>query len=296
MTDQLLLRRFLDELLVENGLSSNTLEAYRNDLEDLARYLRKVSSDFIRVTGEELSGYLEVLAVRHLSQASVARRLSALRRFFRFLDKSGLRQEDPTRLLSRPKAGRRLPKAMNEKEVEDLLSAPDRSTEFGLRDGAMLELLYATGLRVSELVSLSMDGLDPTRGFVRVVGKGDKERVVPVSGQALATVARYRRESRPVLLKGRRSAALFVTNRGQPMTRQNFWYIIRKYALEAHITQPLSPHLLRHSFATHLLNHGADLRAVQMMLGHADITTTEIYTHVATDRLRQVHQQYHPRG
>ncbi len=291
-----LIRDFLDDLMVEHGLAVNTLEAYRNDLEGVSQFLQRRKRTLIDARREDLAGFLDQLFQQGLSSASVSRKLSALRRFYRYLALLELRVNDPTRLLDGPKRWRHLPDILSESEVADLLAAPERGTELGMRDAAMLEILYATGLRVSELVGLTTDSVDDAFGFLRVVGKGDKERIVPVGEVALDLVSRYRREARLVLLKGKNSPALFVTNRGGPMTRQNFWYIIRRHARDAGIGKPISPHLLRHSFASHLLNHDADLRAVQMMLGHADISTTEIYTHVAKARIKRIHNQYHPRA
>ncbi|MBF0424652.1 MAG: site-specific tyrosine recombinase XerD [Magnetococcales bacterium] len=296
MTDAYLINRFMDELLVEHGLSANTLEAYRQDLEGLSLFVTKQGSTLLQVDRELLLSYLGELTARDMAASSVARKQSAFRRFYRHLVQREAREDDPTHLLDSPHLQRHLPQILNEEEVESLLNAPDRGTDLGLRDAAMLELLYATGLRVSELINLETDSIESGFGFVRVIGKGEKERLVPVGMAALEVVEQYRRLSRPVLLGGNRTRALFVTARGGPMTRQNFWYVIRRHAVMAGITKPLSPHLLRHSFASHLLNHGADLRAVQMMLGHADISTTEIYTHLAQDRLKGIHRQLHPRA
>ncbi|MBF0195882.1 MAG: site-specific tyrosine recombinase XerD [Magnetococcales bacterium] len=296
MSDARLIRHFLDDMLVEHGLASNTLEAYRTDLIGLSEYLAGQKSDFMQATPAIIAEWLALLSQRDLAGSTVARKRSAVGRFYRFLGMLNLRSDDPTRLLDTPRRIRHLPDILSESEVDDLIASPDRSTELGLRDAAMLETLYATGLRVSELISLSTDGLDVDFGFLRVVGKGDKERVVPVGEVALDLIARYRSQSRPVLLKGRSTSALFVSNRGHAMTRQNFWYIIRRHARDAGIQKKISPHLLRHSFASHLLNHGAELRGVQMMLGHADISTTEIYTHIAKERMKQVHGQFHPRA
>lgn len=296
MSDIQLLQRFLDDMLVEHGLSANTLEAYRRDLEGLSAYFESLGVGFLSAGHKDLSEWLGSLVRDRLAPASVARKRSAAGRMFRWLATLELRADDPTGLLETPKRGRRLPKVLSEVDVESLLAAPERSEELGLRDAAMLETLYATGLRVSELVGLTTDALDEGYGFLRVVGKGDKERVVPIGEVALDLIQKYMRQSRPVLLGKRAVADLFVTNRGKGMTRQNFWYIIRRHARDAGIQAQLSPHLLRHSFASHLLNHGADLRGVQMMLGHADISTTEIYTHVARERLKEVHQRFHPRS
>jgi integrase/recombinase XerD len=296
MSDARMIRHFLDDMLVEHGLSANTLEAYRTDLISLSEYLAGRKIDFMTATPENIADWIALLTQRSLSSATVARKRSAVGRFYRFLGVMNIRADDPTRLLQSPRRTRHLPDILSELEVDDLIATPDRSTELGLRDAAMLETLYATGLRVSELVSLVTDGLDVEFGFLRVVGKGDKERVVPVGEVALDLIAKYRAQSRPVLLKGRNTSAIFVSNRGKAMTRQNFWYIIRRHARDAGIVKKISPHLLRHSFASHLLNHGAELRGVQMMLGHADISTTEIYTHVAKERMKLVHGQYHPRA
>ncbi|MBF0162516.1 MAG: site-specific tyrosine recombinase XerD [Magnetococcales bacterium] len=302
MQDADLVRDFLDDLLVEEGLASNTLEAYRLDLAGLTAFLAThcrvgQTVGLATVTPEDLANFLEYLFHQKMSSTSVARKMSAIRRFYRHLLVTEQRSDDPTRLLSSPKARRSLPKIFDEAEVNALLSAPEQDNELGVRDAAMLELLYATGLRVSELVTLRTDSLDTDMGMLRVVGKGDKERLIPVGEMALERIAHYQRVARPLLLAARpATTALFVTHRGQAMTRQNFWYIIRRHAVNAGILKPISPHLLRHSFAVHLLNHDADLRAIQMMLGHADISTTEIYTHVSKVRMKQVHARFHPRA
>lgn len=301
MTDTNLTRDFLDDLMVEQGLSANTLEAYRLDLEGLSTYLNsQAGSEQAQSLGdanqEDLTAFMEHLFQQKQASTTVARKLSAIRRFYRYLIITEQRSDNPTRLLDSPKLSRNLPEIYNETEVSDLLAAPEQSTERGVRDAAMLELLYATGLRVSELINLTTDSLNADSGFLRVIGKGDKERIVPVGEMALAQISRYQSHARRALLGGKNTPALFVTNRGGAMTRQNFWYIIRRHAANAGIRKAISPHLLRHSFAVHLLNHDADLRAIQMMLGHADISTTEIYTHVAKVRMKQVHAQFHPRA
>lgn len=296
MKDALLIRDFLDDLLVEQGLSANTLEAYRLDLEGLSEFLVSLKTNLLSVRQEDLTAFLAHLFQQNLASTTVARKLSATKRLYRYLAVTEIRSNDPTRLLESPKRSRHLPEVWSESEVGDLLASPERDTELGLRDRAMLELLYATGLRVSELVNLTTDSLDVVAGFVRVVGKGDKERVVPVGQLALESISLYAERARFVILKGKKTPALFVTNRGGAMTRQNFWYIIRRHAVNAGIAKSISPHLLRHSFASHLLNHDADLRAVQMMLGHADISTTEIYTHVAKARMKQIYSRFHPRA
>lgn len=288
---------FLDDLLVEHGLAANTIAAYRTDLSAFEAFLEKErGTDVMTASAEDLGAYLSYLARKRRTSATVSRKLSALRRFYRELTLKGEREEDPTRHLSNPKLRRALPHVLTEAEVRALLAAPDRESAEGIRDAAMLEVLYATGLRVTELVSLTADALDRERGFARVVGKGDKERLVPLGEEALELVALYLDGARESLLKKRTSPALFVTRRGGGMTRQAFWHNIKRYALKAGIMKEISPHKLRHSFASHLLDHGADLRAIQMMLGHADISSTEIYTHVANERLRRIHAQFHPRG
>ncbi|MBF0164307.1 MAG: site-specific tyrosine recombinase XerD [Magnetococcales bacterium] len=297
MNDFERIQAFLDEQWMERGLADHTITAYRNDLESFAGFLGGRGTELIAASREDLSAWLADMAERGLAASSVARKLSALRRLFRHLLENGVRGDDPTRLIVAPKKRRPLPKVLDEIEVEALLAAPDRATPLGLRDAAMLETLYATGMRVSELVSIGFGDLNAEAGFFRVVGKGDKERVVLVHERALALLDRYAGQVRPLLMAGSPPTdALFVTARGEAMTRQNFWYLIRRHAAMAGILKSISPHGLRHSFATHLVKHGADLRGVQMLLGHAQVTTTEIYTHVANDRLRQVHARFHPRS
>jgi integrase/recombinase XerD len=299
MQDSDLIQQFLDDLLVEEGLAENTIDAYRLDLFGIAEFLAQQanpSASLLTMRPEDLANYMEQLYSRKLTATSVARKMSAIRHFCRHLLVTEQRQDDPTRLLQLPKIRRTLPKIFDEQEVEALLDAPDQTTELGLRDAAMLELLYATGLRVSELVELSTDSLDDQIGMIRVIGKGNKERLVPVGELARERVAHYVQAARPLLLAGRNTPALFVTARGGAMTRQNFWYLIRRHASMAGIQKSISPHLLRHSFAVHLLNHDADLRAIQMMLGHADISTTEIYTHISKVRMKQVYNRTHPRA
>ncbi|MBF0627655.1 MAG: site-specific tyrosine recombinase XerD [Magnetococcales bacterium] len=297
MNDTARIGAFLDELLVERGLAGNTLEGYRSDLEAFQGFLVTRGQGLLTASREDLALWMEDLYQRGLAATSVARKLSAVRRLFRHLAERELRGDDPSRLLQGPKRRRTLPRVLDEQEVNDLLAAPDRSTPLGLRDAAMLETLYATGMRVSELVTIGTEDLNAESGFFRVVGKGDKERITLVGERALAMIAGYLRHARPLLMLGHKpTRALFVTARGEAMTRQNFWYVIRRYAALAGIVQEISPHGLRHSFATHLVKHGADLRGVQMLLGHADVATTEIYTHVANDRLQQVHARFHPRS
>ncbi len=291
-----LLGRFLEALWLEDGLSTNTLEAYRRDLSALASWLsQQTGSSLAQASELDLQGYM---AARHAESrpSSVGRRLSVFRRFYRWAVRERLCEADPTVRMDAPRQRMRLPGTLTEDQVERLLGAPDVHEPLGLRDRAMLELIYASGLRVSELVGLRTVQIGLQEGVLRVTGKGSKERLVPFGQEAGAWLQRYLDEARPRLLGERTSADLFVTTQGQAMSRQMFWKIIRKYALMAGITQHLSPHTLRHAFATHLLNHGADLRVVQMLLGHADISTTQVYTHVARERLRQLHAQHHPRG
>jgi integrase/recombinase XerD len=291
------LDRFIDALWLEDGLSSNTLAAYRRDLQGLAQWLKQSGSGhgLVQATELDLHGFT---AARHAESkpSSVGRRLSVFRRFFRWAVREGLSATDPTLRMDAPRQHARLPGTLTEDQVEALLAAPDVYEPLGLRDRAMLELMYASGLRVSELVELKSVHVSQSDGVLRVTGKGSKERLVPFGEEAGNWLARYLAEARGPILGGQVSDALFVTARGGPMTRQMFWKLIRKHAMHAGITQALSPHTLRHAFATHLLNHGADLRVVQMLLGHADISTTQVYTHVARERLRQLHAKHHPRG
>lgn len=288
-----LLDRFIDTLWLESGLSRNTLSAYRSDLEALAVWLKE-SPD--KATRSQLQNYFASCVSQGARPRSTARMLSSLRRFYRYLLREGVIKDDPSALLESPKLGRPLPKSLSEEQVEKLLQAPDTGAPLGLRDRAMLETLYATGLRVSELVGLKMQQVDLQSGVVRVLGKGDKERLVPLGEEAIEWLQRYLADVRRDLLHGHDSDALFPTARGAAMTRQAFWHNLKRYAQIAGIETHLSPHSLRHAFATHLLNHGADLRVVQMLLGHADLSTTQIYTHVARERLKSLHARHHPRG
>lgn len=288
--------RFIDALWLEDGLSANTLAAYRRDLEGYAGWLAEHAGRAVDDSLEsDLLGYI---AARHAdSKASSAnRRLTVFKRYFRWALREHLVRADPTLKLLPAKQPLRHPKTLSEAQVEALLQAPDVATPLGLRDRTMIELMYASGLRVSELVGLKSVHLGLAEGVLRVSGKGAKERLVPFGAEAHDWLQRYLADARPVILQGQQSDALFVTARGRPMTRQMFWTLLKKHALTAGIRAPLSPHTLRHAFATHLLNHGADLRAVQLLLGHADISTTTIYTHVARERLRQLHAMHHPRG
>ncbi len=291
-----LIGRFVDALWVEDGLSKLTLEAYRRDLTLYARWLAQTQGRPIAQSTEP--DLLAYAAHRHAAtRASTAnRRLTVFKRFFRWALREHLVAEDATLRLGGARMPMRLPKLLSEAQVEALLAAPDVDHPRGLRDRAMLELMYASGLRVSELVDLLSVRVSLNDGVLRVVGKGSKERLVPFGGEAQDWIERYLRQAREAILGGQRSDALFVTARGAAMTRQMFWTLVKRHALRAGIRVPISPHTLRHAFATHLLNHGADLRAVQLLLGHADIATTTIYTHVARERLRQLHARHHPRG
>ncbi|KPK40709.1 MAG: recombinase XerD [Gammaproteobacteria bacterium SG8_47] len=295
--DQSLIERFLDALWLERGLSAHTLSAYGADLRQAGRWLRERGGGGLSSAGEgDLLAYLAHRVEHKASPRTTARLLSSLRRFYQYLLRQGLVSADPSAGLTAPKLGRGLPRALSEADVEALLNTPDPDDELGLRDRAMLEVLYATGLRVSELVGLSLRQLNLRQGVVRVVGKGSKERLVPLGEEALTWLERYLAAVRPNLVKDHRIEAVFLTRRGGGLTRQAFWHLIKRHALGAGISKPLSPHTLRHSFATHLLNHGADLRSVQMLLGHSDLSTTQIYTHVSRVRLKQLHAQHHPRG
>ncbi|MDE3010389.1 MAG: site-specific tyrosine recombinase XerD [Pseudomonadota bacterium] len=295
------IEQFADVLWLEDGLSGNTLESYRRDLTQFAAWLAQrpgqSDPDLDAVQDSDLQDWLahQHLA-RHASARSVSRALSALRRFYAIAVRDGRIRRDPTQLLVSPKLPRLPPRAIGEGQVDALLGAPDIASALGCRDRAMLEVLYACGLRVSELVGLPLAQVDLMAGVLKVLGKGARERLVPLGDEAVYRVRDYLARARPELLGSRSSDALFVTARAQAMTRQAFWNLIRKYALRADIRGHLSPHTLRHAFATHLLNHGADLRVVQLLLGHADITTTQIYTHVARERLKQLHARHHPRG
>lgn len=288
---------FCDALWLEEGLSPLTLESYRRDLAQFAQWLQAHDRNLATAGPGELQRFLGERGLRQgIAARSIARQLSALKRYYRWLNRQGLRSDDPTLAIEPPRLPRPLPKSLTEADVEALLAAPDVDTDLGLRDRAMLELLYACGLRVSELVGLSLQAVSLDMGVVRVMGKGAKERLVPMGEVAQDWVERYIQEARPRLLGRRPCDTLFVTRRGTGMTRQMFWHLIKGYAVRAGVSPRLSPHTLRHAFATHLLNHGADLRVVQMLLGHADISTTQIYTHVARERLKQLHARHHPRG
>jgi len=294
--DETLIDGFIDRLWMERGLSQNTLTSYRSDIIGFARWLHHRHISLVSAERSHLQSYLAERIAHSAKPRSTARLLSSLRRLFRFMCREGFREDDPSSLVESPKLGRSLPKSLSEADVEALLNAPDLSTPLGLRDRAMLELMYASGLRVSEIVGLSMDQVSLQRGLLRLIGKGDKERLVPMGEEAQERLEQYLNQARLGLLKQQQSSAVFITARGQAMTRQAFWYMIKRSAKQAGISTELSPHTLRHSFATHLLNHGADLRVVQMLLGHSDLSTTQIYTHVARERLKQLHAAHHPRG
>jgi integrase/recombinase XerD len=299
-----LIDSFCDQLWLQDGLAAASLASYRRDVSGWAGWLRRnAAKPLLSATAEDVERFLAEQLGGQARISSINRRLSSLRRFYRMQVDSGALASDPCSRVRAPKMPRRLPKNLSEARVEALLAAPDTETTLGLRDRAMLETLYATGLRVSELVGLSFGQVSLDTGVVRVVGKGNKERLVPIGEEAMDWIARYLKDARPILAGAtanpgtRLSQAIFLTARRAPLSRQAFWHLIKRYATLAGILpSALSPHTLRHAFATHLLNHGADLRVVQMLLGHADITTTQIYTHVARERLKQLHAQHHPRG
>ena len=288
---------FCDALWLEDGLAKATLDSYRSDLGRLSLWLADHGQEpLLDLRATTLAAFVAHLS-RQTRASSQSRYLSTLRRFYRWQLGRGRIVADPTLQLANPSRPSRLPKVMSEKQVDSLLAAPDLDTPLGLRDRAMLETLYATGLRVSELVNLKLHEISFNEGMLRALGKGNKERLVPLGELAIDWLGRYLNEARPDILKGQQSDALFITARGGAMTRQAFWQLIKRYALIAGIApDKLSPHVLRHAFATHLLNHGADLRVVQLLLGHADISTTQIYTHVARERLKTLHATHHPRG
>ncbi len=290
------LESYLNHLRVERGLAANTVEAYRRDIRDFLKFADARGVALEQVGKPEIARYLQEMYGR-LSARSVSRKIASLRSFFRFLALDGHIAGDPTETLESPRVWRALPKFLTRAEVEELLAAPDLATPHGLRDRAMLETLYATGLRVSELVRVRLDEVNFEVGFLRTVGKGSKERIVPVGDSAVEWLRRYLREARPRFARRRTPQPhLFLTQQGSAMSRQNFWSLVSKLGRRLGIQHKLSPHTLRHSFATHLLENGADLRAVQMMLGHADISTTQIYTHITRERLKKIYDQFHPRA
>ena len=288
------IEEFIDLSWMERGLAEATLSAYRSDLSRFSRWLSGRGRRLEEVRRLDVLDFLGEHA--HWPPRTVARRLSALRRFYQHLEREGRIRNNPCDRVDAPRLGRPLPGVLSEQEVERLLAAPDLETASGVRDRTMLEVLYATGLRVSELVGLRSEQVNLIQGVLRVVGKGGKERLVPLGEPAVEWLERYFRKGRPDILGERRTPALFPTSRGRAMTRQAFWHLIKRYAVRAGISQGISPHTLRHAFATHLLDHGADLRVVQMLLGHRDISTTQIYTHIARERLKVLHARHHPRG
>ena len=288
--------RFLDAVWLERGLSPNTLAAYRADLTALSRWLAERQIAMMATTRADLQDFIAWRVHAGARPRSTARQLSSFRRFFRYLVREGVVREDPTAQIAMPKIGRSLPKSLTEEEVEALLSAPVVSDPLGNRDRAMLEVLYATGLRVSELVNLRHGQININQGVIRIMGKGNRERLIPLGEEAMRWLTEFFNGARGEILLERQTDYLFPTRRGDRMTRQAFWHIIKRYARKSGISKELSPHTLRHAFATHLLNHGADLRVVQMLLGHSDLSTTQIYTHVARERLKEMHSQHHPRG
>ena len=293
-----LLERFTDGLWLNDGLSRNTLESYRRDVSQFAQWLQEArGAGLLEADAADVQRHLAwQVAHRHARPRTTGRLVSSLKRFYGFALREGLRADDPAVRIESPKIGRALPRSLSEAEVESLLEAPQVATAGGLRDRAMLETLYASGLRVSELVALKTVQVSLDMQVVRILGKGAKERLAPLGEEAVAWIERYQRESRPQLLGARKSDALFLSTRGHAMSRQAFWGIVKRHAHAAGIQQEISPHTLRHAFATHLINHGADLRVVQLLLGHADISTTQIYTHVARERLKSLHRKHHPRG
>ncbi len=296
MNKQDMLDAFIDNLWLEKGLSKNTLQAYRTDINHFSQWLTSQGYSFSNIQRSDISQYLAERGEHGQSPRSIARLLSALRHFYRYLLRENHITVDPTTLIDSPKLGRKIPHSMSEQDVTALLEAPDTQTDLGMRDRCMLELLYASGLRVSELVNLKLNQLNRNQAAIRVMGKGNKERLVPIGEQAMDWLGQYLKYARVNLLKGDASDYLFISNRKQVMTRQTFWHAIKRYAIKAGINYAPSPHTLRHAFATHLLNHGADLRVVQLLLGHSDLSTTQIYTHIAQARLKGLHQTHHPRG
>lgn len=297
MKNLALIDLFLNEYWIEKGLSENTVQSYRLDLTALCDWLDKNDLSLETLDAVDLQGFLGERLEKGYKATSTARMLSAMRKLFQYLYREKYRVDDPSAVLSSPKLPSRLPKYLTEQQVSDLLNTPDVKVPLELRDKAMLELLYATGLRVTELVSLTIENMSVQQGVVRVIGKGNKERIVPMGEEAAYWVRQFMLYGRPVLLNGQSSDVVFPSQRAQQMTRQTFWHRVKHYAILADIdADALSPHILRHAFATHLVNHGADLRVVQMLLGHTDLSTTQIYTHVAKERLKRLHERFHPRG
>jgi len=288
--------KFLDAIWMERGLSANTLGAYRADLVSLGRWLAERDKSLVYATRSDLLAFIAWRTEQGAKPRSTARQLSSFRRFYRFLLRESVIQEDPTIKIDMPRIGRSLPQSLTEGEVEALLAAPDVADPLGHRDRTMLEVLYATGLRVSELINLKQSEINLNQGVLRIVGKGDRERMIPLGDEAQNWIRDFIAGPRSEILLERQTDYLFPTRRGDRMTRQAFWHIIKRYSKQAEISSKMSPHTLRHAFATHLLNNGADLRVVQMLLGHSDLSTTQIYTHVARARMKELHSQHHPRG
>ena len=296
-SDRQILDAFIDNIWIEKGLSQNTLDSYRSDLEQFSKWLKKNNLSYLKTSKKEILSYLSFLFQKGLGSKTVARKLSSLKSFFRYLVFKSIIQNDPSSEVETPKLLKSIPKSISEKEVEALLSAPDEKTDIGLRDKTMIETLYSCGLRISELTNLELLNLNLRQGVIRVIGKGQKERLVPMGDQLIALLELYISSSRKNLLDKRHSDFLFLSTRGQRMTRQSFWHRIKHYCLASGFEpDKISPHVLRHAFATHLLNNGADLRVVQLLLGHSDLNTTQIYTEVARQRLKRLHTEHHPRG
>lgn len=291
-----IINQYIEMLWLEKGLSEHSQDSYLSDLQHFNQWLSKQHITIELAQRDAILDYLAWRLDKGYKARSTARLLSALRSFYRYLVREGICQTDPTALIDMPKLGQPLPKTLSEKDVEALLSAPDIEDSIGLRDKAMLEVLYACGLRVTELVSLTLEQVNLRQGVLKTFGKGRKERLVPLGEEAIIWIEQYVKQARGLILSGKMSDVLFPSNRGEMMTRQTFWHRIKHHAKVAGITKSLSPHTLRHAFATHLLNHGADLRVVQMLLGHSDLSTTQIYTHVAQARLQELHEKHHPRG
>ena len=296
-SDRQILDAFIDNIWIEKGLSQNTLDSYRSDLEQFSSWLEKNNLSYIKTSKKEILSYLSFLFQKGLGSKTVARKLSSLKSFFRYLVFKSIIPNDPSSEVETPKLLKSIPKSISEKEVEALLAAPDEKTDIGLRDKTMIETLYSCGLRISELTNLELLNLNLRQGVIRVIGKGQKERLVPMGDQLIGLLELYISSSRKNLLNKRHSDYLFLSTRGQRMTRQSFWHRIKHYCLASGFEpDKISPHVLRHAFATHLLNNGADLRVVQLLLGHSDLNTTQIYTEVARQRLKRLHTEHHPRG
>jgi integrase/recombinase XerD len=289
-------KMYINSVWLEKGLSDNTMESYQRDIQKLELHLSQTKVPLENAASYDLMAFFSESSQAGIKPSSLARSLSSIRGFYQYMVRENHIEVNPAALIESPKQGRPIPKSLTESDVEALLAAPNVATDLGLRDRAMLELLYACGLRVSELVELDMSQLNLSAGVVKVFGKGSKERLVPIGEIAQNWLQKYIKQARPQLLKAAASGVLFPSNRGQHMTRQTFWHRIKQHGITAGIQKPLSPHVIRHAFATHLLNHGADLRVIQMLLGHSDLSTTQIYTHVATQRLQNLHSQHHPRG